>query len=90
MLIEKLLELIVSAFATLFGPIDIPPLPDEVHTIMAQVMEYITTGLEILGNWTHLPYLLSLFSVVVVVDAAILLYNIIMWVLKKIPMLGMQ
>ncbi len=90
MLIEALLSYWVKIFGLFFGPIDIPPLPDEVRTIMNEVMVYITAGMELLGNWTHLPYLLTLFGIVVLVDAAILVYNIVMWIIKKIPMAGMQ
>lgn len=90
MLIEGLLVLFKTAFGALFGPINIPPLPDQVRVIMGQVMEYIVAGMELLGNWTHLPYLLTLFGIVVLVDAGIVVYNIVMWVIKKIPFTGMQ
>lgn len=90
MLIEALLSHWVSIFDMFFGAVNIPPLSDDVRAIMEQIMQYIRSGMELLGNWTHLPYLLSLFGIVVVVDAAILVYNIVMWIIKKIPMAGMS
>lgn len=90
MLIEALLNHWVNLFSILFAPIDIPPLPDEAREIMDQVLSYLKTGFQLLANWTHLDYLLVLFGIMVGVDAAILIYNLVMWIIKKIPMLGME
>ena len=53
-------------------------------------MEYLQTGLQILAVYTHLEYLLVLIGIVVLIDAAMLIYHFVMWVLKKIPMLGIE
>lgn len=90
MLIEGLLDLIYNLFDLLFTPINLPSLPESVSEIIETFCEYISDGLALIANWTHLPYLLTLFTIIAAVDVGILLYKLIMWVLRKIPMLGIK
>lgn len=90
MIIKALMELVYNLFALLTTPINIPGLPDGVADMISSALEYIRTGLMLLANWTDLGYLLTLFALVVAVDAGLLLYKLVMWVLAKIPMLGIK
>lgn len=90
MIIKALMELIYNLFAILTAPINIPGLPEDVKTMITSALEYIQMGLGLLANWTDLPYLLVLFGIVAAVDVGMLLYKLVMWVLAKIPMLGIK
>lgn len=90
MLIKAILDVVYAIFSVLTAPINIPAMPDSVSTIMADALEYIRVGLQIVASYTHLSYLLVLFGIVVAVDVGILVYKFVMWVLRKIPMLGLS
>lgn len=90
MLIEMLLNLLFNVFSALTSAINLPSFPTEVTNILNSFVEYVTMGIGILANYTHLPYLLTLFGIVVAVEAGILLYKFVMWVLRKIPMINIS
>lgn len=90
MIIEALLNVVYAIFSLLTTPIDIPDLPAEVSQVVTSAIEYVGTGIAVLSNYVHLPYLLTLFGVVVAIEAGVLIYKLVMFFLKKIPMLGIE
>lgn len=90
MLIDGLIDLLFGLVDWLTSGLNIPALPPELMSLVANVTQYITVGIAILSNYTHMDYLLVLFGIVVAVDVGLLGYKFIMWVLRKIPMLGMS
>lgn len=91
MIIKLLIDLIYSVATLSYAAIpNIPPLPEEIYEYVDVLSEYVGVGLGILSNYTHLDYLLSLFSVVCVVEVSIFAYKFVMWVLRKIPVAGVS
>lgn len=90
MIIEAILTVIYNVFRLLTAPINIPSMPSGVQSVMADFLEWVQVGLQIVATYTHEGYLLTLFGIVVAVDVGIMLYKFVMWVLKKIPMLGIS
>lgn len=90
MIIKLLLELVYQIFNVLTLPINIPELPSEINDIIQTIIEYVGTGLAILQNYTHLSYLLILFGIVVAIDVGLWLYKLIMFFIRKIPMLNIR
>lgn len=90
MIVEALMNLLLKIFTTLTSAIEIPALPASVSESMAEALGYIQTGVQILGCYTHLPYLLALFGIIIGIDVGIAVYHFVMWVLRKIPMLGIS
>lgn len=90
MIIESLINGILNVFKFLTSGIDIPSMPAEVSSYIDQALEYLTAGAGILANYCHLNYLIVLFGIVIAVEAGILIYKLVIWVLKKIPMLGIE
>lgn len=90
MIITGLINLIYTVFSVLTTPINIPDLPSEVSTYVSTLIEYIGTGLGILSNYTNLSYLLVLFGVIVAIDVGLWLYKLVMFLIKKIPMLNIS
>lgn len=88
MIIKSLLDLLYNVFSALTSAISIPQLPDSVAGYLEDFLEYINLGIQILAVYTPLEYLLTLFGIVVAIEAGLLIYHFVMWVLKKIPMLG--
>ncbi len=90
MIIEALMSLLIKIFSLLTSAISIPNLPDSVSTFMSDALSYILTGLQILAVYTNLEYLLVLFGLIIAIDIGIHVYHFVMWVLRKIPMLGIS
>ena len=57
MIISGLINLILEIFRLLTAPINIPSMPDGIRDALQTALEYMSTGLAILGSFTHLPYL---------------------------------
>lgn len=88
-----IIETIANAIITILNNtliIEIPPLPENVLEYLNIFFEYISAGASILSNYTPLEYLLTLFMLIVSVDAGIFLYHLVMWVLRKIPLLDIS
>ncbi len=90
MIVNGLLNLLYSVFDILTLPIAIPGIPDGVKQILATALDYITSGVGILAQFFDMNYLFSLFSLIIIIEGAVLIYKFVMWVLKKIPMLGVK
>ena len=90
MIIEAIVNVIYAVFAVLTSPINIPSMPDSVREVVATILDYITTGIALLSNYVNMPYLLILFTIVIAVDVGVMIYHFVMWILKKIPMLGIE
>lgn len=90
MIVKGLISMLSGLIEWITAALNLPGLPPEVAQVAASVTQYLVTGLQIVANYTHLDYLLVLFGVVVAVDSGILAYKIIIWILKKIPMLGIS
>lgn len=90
MIIKLLIDLLYSVFYVLTLPIAIPSMPDSVREFIATALDYISSGMGIVANFVDLPYLLTLFGIVAAVDVGMMIYKLVMWVLRKIPMLGIE
>lgn len=90
MIIKLLLDALYSVFELLTTPINIPDMPVEALNYIDQFFGYLTTGAGILANYTPFTYLMILFGVLLAVDAGILIYHFVMWIIRKIPMAGMS
>ena len=85
MIIEGLLSVIKNLLILLLSPIDIPPLPSGVHEVISKGMNYIIDGLGIFAAFTHYQFIMSLVAIVIVIDAAFLIYKFVLWLLRKVP-----
>lgn len=90
MIIEALMQVVYSLFALLTIGINIPPLPDSIREFLQWTMYYCGLGSQIFAVYTDLGYLVSLFLIVMAVDAGMLVYKFVMWILKKVPVIGIE
>lgn len=89
MIIELLLNILKNVLNLLLV-FKIPSLPSEVTGYIDTLFGYLETGASILANYTPLSYLLVLFGIILAVDVAIQIYHFVMWIIRKIPLLGMS
>ena len=90
MIIETLLDVLYTIFDFLTTPINIPALPTDVFGYFDTAMSYLQSGYKLLNNWLPITYFVVLYGIILAVDGGIKVYHFVMWVLKKIPMLGIQ
>lgn len=90
MIIGLLLELLLSLFNVLTVGIKVVGVPADVGMAFAEAIEYMLFGLSLLGHYIDVPFMMTLFGIVIGMDVAFGLYDFVMWVLKKIPMLGIE
>lgn len=90
MIIELVMNVIYSVISLLTTPINIPDLPAQLANIISSVADYISIGIGILSNYTHYTYLAVIFGVIIAVDIAMHLYQLVMFILRKIPFLNLK
>lgn len=90
MVVNLLFNFIFTIFSFLTLPINLPNLPPDVHTYISDAFRYISAGGGILANYTPFVYITMLFGIVITIDAGIMLYKFIMWILRKIPIAGIS
>lgn len=89
MIIELLLTGIFNILENLFV-FQLPQLPDGVMDVLTEMFDYIASACGIVANYTDLGYLLVLFGVILAIDMGIGVYHFVMWVIRKIPVLGIE
>lgn len=90
MILEALMGLMYGLLDWLTAPFNIPLLPQEISVVLQTVLDYLQVGFGILANYTHLDYLFVLYGIVLAFDGGLLAYKFVMWVLRKIPVLGIK
>lgn len=90
MLIEMILDVLYGIFNTLTSPIDIPSFPTSVKTYIIEAMDYLEAGAGIIANYVNLSFFVTVFAIIMAVDIGIHLYHFVMWILRKIPFLGIE
>lgn len=91
MIISSLLNLVYKIFNVLFSPINIPSFDEEsvnaVNDFLSTIFEDSETIIGLFIPWTVVNVLIP---IVIAVVVAVPLYHFVMWILKKIPFLGVN
>ena len=90
MIFIKVLETILYILKKIFLDITIPNIPDSAIDIINEVADYVGLGFAILGNYCDLDYIITLFLIFLAIDFTLDLINFIVWICRKIPMLGVS
>lgn len=90
MIIKGLFSLIIALLNIVFGWVSLPPMPEAVNTGFNLLLYHIGNAMGIV--WTIVPrdVVVVVLPVVLVLSNFDKLYTIVMWVLRKIPFLGIQ
>lgn len=90
MIIKLLFELIIGLLNIVFGWVSFPAMPEPIVTALDTFLSAISSAMGFV--WLIVPreLVLVVLPVILVVENFDKLYSIVMWILKKIPFLGMQ
>ena len=90
MVIKLLFELIIMLLEVLFGWVSFPAMPAEITTALGDMLYYMGEAMAIV--WLIVPRDLVIVGlpVILVLENFDKLYSVIMWILKKIPALGIS
>lgn len=91
MIIETLLNAIFSIFEKVFSVINIPGMPDgmseQVVSFFTDTLNYAGSLISLFVPWSQVKVF---FPILIVILSSEEIYKLVMWVLKKIPMLGIS
>ena len=94
MIIKKLLELCLSLLTSLLSNVgNIPALPEQILTIFQTVINYMVSGIDLLGLFigpTALTFIGVCLDVIIALNLFYFGYSCVMWFVKKIPFLGIK
>lgn len=90
MIIKGLFSLIISLLNIVFGWVNFPAMPSAVDEAFSTLLSYMSAGIGFV--WLIVPrdLVLVVVPVVLVLSNFDKLYSVVMWVLKKIPFLGIE
>ncbi len=90
MIIKGLFSLIISLLNIVFGWVNFPDMPSAVDEAFTTLLSYMSAGMGFV--WLIVPrdLVLVVVPVVLVLSNFDKLYSVVMWVLKKIPFLGIE
>ena len=90
MIIESLLEAIFALLQVIFSPIALPALPDVVADVLEQFKSIIVGGIGFLSVFVDFDVVKVLIPIVIVIANFDKIWPLIMFVLRKIPFLGIE
>lgn len=86
-LIKKLLTFVTD---TIFSAIDIPIIPAALVDIVQDIFGYLKDGMGIINFFLPLDRIAPAIDFFILIYAVVHGYKLVMWVLRKIPMLGIE
>lgn len=94
MIIKKLLELCLSLLTSLLSNVDgIPALPNHFSEVLSTILNYMLSGIDLLGMFigpTALTFIGVCLDVIIALNLFYFGYSCVMWFVKKIPFLGIK
>ena len=91
MIITGLLNVVVSVFTGFVSLLPtIPPFPPEIVSFFSTVQSAIVSGCAILANYCYWNIVVSMLGITITVYLAYHGYQFILFVIKKIPLLGIE
>lgn len=90
LILESVFNLFSSAIKLIFGWINLPDLPSEVESVINQLFQYMETGMGFVFIIFDKDLLRIMLPFVLVVMNFDKVYKLVMYVLRKIPFLGIE
>ncbi len=91
MIIETIMNALISLFTTLLSFVHIPQIPADILSSVNDTIDLIIDRSSEMIDLV-IPYNISvvLLGIVIAIELGVHIYHFIMWVLKKIPMVGIE
>lgn len=90
MIIKGIFELVYTLLSVVLAPFSLPALPDGLQTIFDQLVGYLTGAVGLLCVFVRPSTLQLMIPAVILVINADHIWNGILWVLKKLPFIGLE
>lgn len=90
MIVETIIDALVSLLLKALSVINIPDMPESISGAVTSMSEYLATGYGILDNFLDMSVVSALLIAFLVIDGAYHVYLFVMWILRKIPMIGVS
>ncbi len=90
MILESVFNLFSSAIKLIFGWINLPELPADVELVIDQLFTYMESGLGFVFLFFNMDLVKIMLPFVIVVANFEKVYKLVMYVLRKIPFLGIE
>lgn len=90
MIVELLFRFVIGFLDIIFGWVEFPPMPEAVVTSLDAVLDAISSAIGFIWLIAPRELVLVVLPVILVVENFDKLYSVVMWIVKKIPFLGMK
>lgn len=90
LILESVFNLFSSAIKLIFGWINLPDLPGDVEVVIDQLFTYMESGLGFVFLFFNMDLVKIMLPFVIVVANFEKVYKLVMYVLRKIPFLGIE
>lgn len=90
MIINSLMQLVYKLLSLVLTPLDIDGFPEGTQESVNNFFDIIFNSSESVIGLLIPSFTFILIGIIIAVEVGIHLYHFVMWVLKKIPMLGIE
>lgn len=90
MIIKGILELFFSLLQIVFSPIALPQLPAKASSYLDQFIDWILGGYNVIGMFIDLGMVKTLIPIVIVIANLDKVWSFIMFILRKVPFIGVE
>lgn len=90
MIVKSLLQVVFSLLQVIFSPINIPGLPEKVQNIFDEFVNWILSGYTIFSVFVDTSVVKLLIPIVIVIANLDKIWSFIMFILRKIPFIGVE
>ena len=90
MIIKGLFNLVYSLLSVVLAPFSLPALPTGIQTIFDSVLGYLTGSVGLLYQFVRPTTLQVLIPAVIIVLNMEHIWDAILWILKKLPFVGIE
>ena len=90
MIIKGLFELVFGLLQIVFAPIDLPDLPDKIQSVLDTLISVMESAVGLFAIFFDMEVVRVLIPLVIVIVNFDKVWNLIMFILRKIPFLGIE
>lgn len=90
MIIKGLFELILGLLKIVFAPINLPDLPAGIQSVLDELLEVLTGAVGLFAVFVDMNVVKWIIPLVIVIANFEKVWSLIMFVLRKIPFLGIE
>lgn len=90
MIIELLFDFVLTLLEFLFGWVEFPAIPAPIEDALYTLLNYISGAMDFVFLIVPSEIIFVGLPIVLVVENFDKLYSVIMWIVRKIPFLGME